>query len=382
MLDQFDRFLPEDIYAESDDYYVTLYLEIDDNVRRDIETEVKSRLMDAFRSIDSFEDLNKHIANKFIDDVKLQLEKLKPIPESIALFGRVNFETDKPEATDFVAEEKLKLIRLPIKVKTYIYVGRVPDFAQLLSLENQFENLLFLDIHIDKTYMYQYKDNELKLLNDVESLYDLSADEERGFMQHSPQSGAKIRYASGEEPTEIREVYKKYLNQVFDTFDETVKLPSDYNRIYVLYPKEVESFNDYMKKRLSERTNTEILFRQSDRNLDVADFVKNILIDDYHKLLKAELEDAKDSYDMYITDWQDILEASRQGKIAKLFVNNEAEQWGYIDQGLPYAVAKEGSHQIENLRPWVVLKTYEQDGKIYFTHNMEGSNIAALLRFK
>jgi hypothetical protein len=373
------------VWDKDEAYLISAYVPVESFNKKDIKTQIKSKLTKAFRNHDELKD-EKKIQQRFIDSVNLAIDSIDEILQGYGVFGWVDVENDNKEKVDYIQQERLQVITLNLKPKSEVNIGSTYDLDQLLRELHLNLSAIVINVKADKADVFRFFENKFEKVVELENThYDRQTDKD--LAHFAPDERTTYNFTPGDKPHQLRDVYEKFIDDVVGEVDE--KLYSDaeheYDYLAIYFSKRIERYKDLFDKKLKKLARNKMILM--DKSLQDYEDIESdffyMIQEEYLKQKQESLSEAKETK-KYFTDWKQTVKGAREKRIEELYVKPTAKKAGYIFEKMPFVIAKKDSFKVDNLVPWIVESTYETDGKVYVLddENFEDEpDIAVKFRF-
>lgn len=378
----------ESRFSSKDCYFLSFYLPVAGLNNKEIQKQVKSLLHEGFLKIGA----NQQIPEPF----KKTKENLIPIFEnkisqlsspSKGLAGFMVFNPNKKpndENNEIIISTKKEPFR-------EITIDKVFDLDQLVWLNYIETDTLFLSLNRNEAKFWAVDGSSANLIKQIKNKYLLKENKEH-LQEFAPIKGSPIIHGTGSNKPNIRE--EKRNEYFLDDLKELLKkdgLTTGHKYLII-------SFSNYFKNNLDQLvSDLKIIFpRMIITTTDKSLSDKNKIFKETQKIIKQitqetinkELAKAKENYNQYLDNFEEITRASRNKNIFKLFFKPDLEKPGWVENGEYIFIEKRPQgRRVKNILPWLVRNVIESGGEIYLLpKDNEGSlsanpNIAGLTRW-
>lgn len=361
-----------DSAKHQDCIYFTAYIPVQDHLYNKLSIHLKNLWKQQVGEVVHYQDELKLVQDKLLQAIEQELKKIKDLKAGVAIFLAI-VKDDLP---------RLNLKNIEIDVLSRApelsgYLGEVYDLDQLAALQN-FEQKKYgvIDLHQDHYNFYQYNVLDgINLLEKIENEFYVAVKGDYKQKYRSQNKQIAVHGTSNIEHQKL-EVPKQLLKKLPETIknykcDEyIVVLPS---AVAYLKPDIESIFQEFSVQHL----------HWIEKNLSSQQDVRGAVIAKVEELQSWQPQTLENAEPRLISDWVDVLKAVREGRVARLFVDPKAEKLGFIlNRELPFAVAKDRSEKVKNIKPWIVKRVLETHGKIVNMFDSSNNQVIAEVRYR
>ncbi len=363
--------------------FLSAYYPLEDKNKKQAKQRFKSLILNHFNQDKRL----KHLRHLKIDLKKIVDNKLNQIPlleNGLGLFAKLPL---KKNGT--IPEEHITLTSLPHVFKKESFIDKTYDLDQLAFINSQGFTALIINLgHKDADFYLLNKDKWKKLTNLENDFFKVEEDEY--LEKHAPLQGKSAIYGTGEANIARKKeaADQLFLNQVETHINtnKNFKLKTDY--VLVFYSQSFAPFiNQWQKKLAALLINSQVVLLP--KNIQKEAEVKKQAKEEINKLQQEAKKDlfakAQESYDNFVTNPAQIVEATREKRVSILFVEPDLKIKGWLINGsFVFLTKQKGAKRVRNIVPWLVKSIIESSGKIILINRedkLTKHKIAALLRF-
>lgn len=375
--------------ANKDCNFLSFYLPISNLNSKDIQQQVKSLLHEGFIKINA----NQQIPEPF----RKIKESLIPIFENkISEFsspqkGLAGFAVFNPNKKLDDNDNEPIIVSTRNEPFKEISISKVFDLDQLIWLNYIETDVLFLSLNRNEAKIWTVNNNSTNLIKQVENEYLIEEDKEH-LEEFSPTKGASIVHSTGSNKPDIRA--EKRDEHFLDDLKELLKKDG----IATGHKYLIVSFSNYFRNSIDQLANDlkaifpKMIIITTDKSLSDKDKIFTETQEIVNRITKEtidkELLKAKENYNQYLDNFEEITKASRDRNIFKLFFKPDLEKPGWIENKDYIFIEKRSQgRRVKNILPWLVKNVVESGGEIYLLpeddekDNSTNPNVAGLTRW-
>lgn len=375
--------------SSKDCYFLSFYLPVANLNNKEIQKQVKSLLHEGFLKIGA----NQQISEPF----KKAKENLIPIFENeinqllSPQKGLAGFMIFNPNKKPNDKNTEIIIISTGKEPFREVAINKVFDLDQLVWLNYIETDALFLSLNRNEAKFWTVDGSSANLVKQVENKYLLEEDKEH-LEEFAPTKGSSIVHGTGSNKPDIREEKRDeyFLNDLKELLKKD-GLATGHKYLIV-------SFSNYFRNSIDQLVNSlktifpHMIVITTDKSLNDKDKIftetQEIIKQITKKTINEELAKAKENYNQYLDNFEEITKASRDKNIFKLFFKPDLEKPGWVENGKYIFIEKRPQgRKVKNILPWLVKNVVESGGEIYLLpENDEGDlsanlNIAGLTRW-
>lgn len=355
-----DKLVEQEYSPLLENYYISIYLDVSQSNRSDIQTMINSYLNKAFDRKDKLEDQDK-LKQAIEKEIRTQLRGVTGFEKGLAIFAA--FEKDGTNID-------VNIANLNLTPQDSVFIGKTYNLDQLLWTYNHDRELLILDLDKFNFNIYYLAGEKLEKIKKYENEF-FETEEKEYQEQFTPVEGtSKIVYGKGERKTERRK--EQTLGHFFDwafnnLLDEDFFKDFDLKHLVVFHSSEYNNIVDNIKDQVKDRIKTDpiLISRTNTESVNIKKRIKEevnkIKKDNKLKLLKALKSEPK----LFVQGWKDVTDAARLAKVSTLFLNPDSENKGYLtSRDMIYTYPIKDSMMIEDIEPWLVMNVCNKGGEV------------------
>lgn len=375
-----DKLVSKKYSPTLDNYYLSLYLNVENKSRSDIQTMINSWLQKGFERRDELGEKN-DLRHKVQKEVLQQFRAITSFDRGLALFA--SFSKDNNEFD-------VNIAHLNNAPEDDVFVGKVYNLDQLIWTYNKNRELLILDMDKFNFDIYHLTGEKLEKIGEFDNEFFETTDKEYQESFTPVEGKSKIVYGKGERKTERRKErsLKHFFEWSFNNLlDEDFFKEFDLRYLFVFHTSLYEEISEEMKEYIKQKIKLEPIMI-SRINTESAN-LRKVIKREINKIKKEKKEEllkkARSAPQRYVKGWKDVTDEARFAKIDTLFLKPKVKKQGYLtNPKMIYTYPVKGSQKIDNIEPWLVLDTYNKGGEIRIIDREDEilkSDISALLRY-
>jgi hypothetical protein len=351
-----------ELSPDKQEYCISLYQPNDSYSKPQLFHQLKAIILKALRSDKQL----KHSSSEdeLIEAIREQVFNLDQLLSGVAVFLRLRSNGNKL----MIADNKVHCITLLSKPVSEYFTGKRFSVEQLMMIASAVTDALIVDLKRNEFFIYRYSNHEIEEVAQGENEY-IEEDVNR-YIEMFSTHGLDITFHGTGRDKYQRRMLKQ--NELFlkEVLDRVRKYPQSFEHLLIFYS---EWFKPFIHKYLSDISNslhkTQLI--AVEKNIKKRDiFIKEAqeqLKDRVSQRKHQVLEELEQQHQMVIETWPEIAQAVRNKQIRRLMIKPNISVSGYVTQdGLIYTQEPEAKAvKVNNIVPWIVAATAQQDGEIY-----------------
>ncbi len=347
---------------KKDTCFLTAYLPISSYNNKDIKTQIKSKLLDEFRSHKEFANYSEH-HNSLVKEFLDQMEDIQAINNGIALFLKIR----RSDLKYGLKKAYWKAYLLEKKPKEEVNILDGFDVDQLIADLNYSMNSLVVTLDRKQSIFYKLVKGKLEYLHtiDNEGKYVRGAEYTQ---KYAPRRNIEVYHGSGGknlERMENRQDHHFWGNMV-DEIISYINKNQDIKYIVVFHSSNFSKFQDEIENEVRKHVEQQVIveakdFSGEDEIRDESISALNSLVDNNVRQL---IDSLNENIQQAAFGWEEVLSMSRQKRIEVLFLKPRLNKSGYIFENGIYHKFVEGAEFVENIVPLLVVDVIEAGGEI------------------
>lgn len=329
---------------------------------------------------------NNHLYNTVLHLVLSKVEALDDVGQGIAVFGQV--EANKTPSSKTPLDDTLFHISvLPTRPVTDCYIGRTFDLDQLIWLQQQLVPSLALHITQKKAEVFLLTISDFVFLHEEENPYFYGEKPTKYQNQHIPAPNTGNIHGSDSRKFEgrLEKENEQFLLEQLPTLKELTQHYAHLESLLVFYS---QSFSDHIEKfekewhRLLPQIEIVTECKEYPTHEELRASAQEIKQQQHNQKYQELWQKAKDSK-KFVTGWDAVSQAARDGKIDTLFIQPTVSNPGYLlDNQLLYVESLDGARPVRNMAPWLVKQVITSSGEVVLLdEEKDHPPVAAKLRF-
>lgn len=363
--------------------FLTIYLSNDSQSVNQLKLPLKSAIQQAFHQ----DEQTKHalrLEEQIIDPVLSELDKLDDLKQGVAVFIKFELIRDKK-----VKLEGVNLVPLESGVVDSTTLASAYNLDQLLLSVYQNERSVLVDLHRDEYQVYLFDEHQLEHVQQTENKFMEKVPDDYSD-NFSPIDGKEaLHYKTGTDVYQKRVIKQNelFLNQLEEYLLQEFNIKD--RRLIVFYSDQFDEVIHSLREKLEDRLGEENVYLKN-KTIRDEEQLRDEAIKLDKKLRKQAidrtLESLKEDYYQVKTGWTDVTKAVRYGQVRQLFIKADVKKQGFIlDEGLVFTYPAKGTHQVDNIAPWLIKSVVVQGGQVFAIDGEEYEDypqVAARLRYK
>ncbi len=360
-------------------FLLSLYLDVKNKPRSEVETLINSWLKKGFTSNYKLKGENRK-RNKLHYSILDEMKKIPDFESGLGIFVKFSLSHNKFETN------VINLHRTP---ENEVVIGKLYDVDQLIWLDSYSSESLVINLQPEYCRIFSLEASSMEKTEEIKSkISDKTEKEQRE--NYTPIFGeSQIYHGTGEinMQRQKKQARKKLWDEVLERLRENFEEGKKFKYIAVFYSPSYEFMSDDMEKRLRGAFLPDPILEPADIQND--NELKKTVLETLRKYEKKHMEDlysfAKSKPSLFVEGWSDVTQASRMGKIDTLFIRPDVKKIGYLmNHDLIYLHPVKNSRRVGNIAPWLVRGTLNKSGKVYVIKEDDSylkEDVAAKLRF-
>ncbi len=349
-----------------DCYFLSFYLPVSGLNNNKIQQQIKSLLHEGFIKIDANQQIPEPLRKtkeSLIPIFENKINELSSPQKGLAGFAMFN-PNKKPD------NEGNEIIIVSTRKEPFreISISKVFDLDQLVWLNFIETDALFLSLNRNEAKIWTVNGNSTNLIKQIENEYLIEEDKEH-LEEYSPTKGSSIIHGTGSNKPNIRA--EKRDENFLNDLKELLKK----DNLTVGHKYLIISFSSYFRNSIDPLINElknifpKMIITTTDKSLNDKDKIFAETHEKINRITKEtideELSKAKENYNQYLDNFEDITKASRDRNLFKLFFKPDLEKPGWIEEDYIFIEKRPRGRKVKNILPWLVKNVIESGGEIY-----------------
>ncbi|MEA3357683.1 MAG: hypothetical protein U9Q67_04605 [Patescibacteria group bacterium] len=370
-------------------YYLSLYLPVTEENRDNVDTYIKSFVLQSLRKNKKLAQktrLHKNVISKILE--KLASYAKMDLGRGVGIFIEFNAYEQEKGRVKGIADSEIEIVVFSRKPKREIFIGNVYRLDQLIWQDNVYIEALILNIDKKKCDIYEIEGNQIDKLN---TLKNTTLKDEKEFSRvYSPTGNIATTHGTGGsiKRRSERESSKAFLKEVTEYLGSVDTIKSRFEYLIVLYS---DPYSDFIKKSMKEDSiSGDFIPMLINKNVEYPNKILKLVrdrIQEFQKITKTDrLEISRENYSHYCEGWLEITKAINMSQVSRLFVKPAVIKEGYLDTKtkLIFTYPKKGSIKVRNIVPWSIVSVIDKGGDVIILRGERYKNstdVAAQLRY-
>lgn len=376
--------------VNSHEYYLSLYYPTILYDVYELKKKVKSEVIACFRNHEDLKDNNQlhQIVVAKLQSVIDSMYGFETLPKGIGIFVDIRPDDIVRNKQKNISDDDILIVPLHRKPREEVTLEKVYDVDQLVWTSAIPDDAFIVNICSDDAEIYSFNDDELRFIHKFETPYTETFKPQYQNSFRGAGTGSIIFGGSHDKhDRDIETTHERFLMDVVADIkkDETFQKPVDF--LIMFHP---QSHTKFMEKAISELSPAMPLIgeiincpKQPQTPEQIKKFVQDVIEEKRKKLYENLLKNAESLKNNYSTDLETIVSASREKKIATLFVHYNLEKEGFIQNSeYIYIEPFMDAIRIKNIIPWLIKNVHDANGRIVVFKNTENKpQISAVFRY-